>query len=154
LKKSDFPYTVKVLFSTGEELGCRGAIPGSFSADVIGAIVTDVSFAVTPDSKAEKYGKMSGGTMIGISPALDTELSSKAVFVAKKHNIAHQPEVLGGKTGTDADVISVSKTGIPTVLLSIPLKNMHTPVEMVDLHDICATGECMAALIQEGVFTK
>ena len=59
---------------------------------------------------------------------------------------------VGGKTGTDADVITVSKNGIPTALLSIPLRYMHTPVETVDTGDIVAVGELMAAMLAEGVF--
>ena len=56
---------------------------------------------------------------------------------------------MGGSTGTDADVISRENAGIPTALLSIPLRYMHTPTETVDLRDIAAVGELMAAYITE-----
>ena len=152
LKEKDCPYTVRVLFASGEELGCRGAIPGAFTSEGVAAIVTDVSFAHTPDAKPEECGTLGKGAMIGIAPTLDRKLSDAALTLAKRQAIRHQTEVVGGKTGTDADVITVSKNGIPTALLSIPLRYMHTPVETVDTGDIVAVGELMAAMLAEGVF--
>ncbi len=152
LKEKDCPYTVRVLFASGEELGCRGAIPGAFTSDAMAAIVTDVSFAHTPDAKPEECGVLGKGAMIGMAPTLDHKLSSATLALAKQQGIAHQTEVIGGKTGTDADAITVSKGGIPTVLLSVPLRYMHTPVETVDIHDIAAVGSLMAALLTEEVF--
>ena len=58
-----------------------------------------------------------------------------------------QAEVMGGVTGTDADRISIALRGVPTALLSIPQRYMHTPVEVVDLADVAATGDLMAAYI-------
>lgn len=152
LKNKDLPYTLKILFSIGEELGCRGAVSGAFLQNATGAIVTDVSFAHTPDSKAENCGKLGKGVMIGISPTLDQNLSLKAIEIAQKQQILYQTEVMGGKTGTDADVISVSRSGVKTMLLSIPLKYMHTPIELIDMKDICTVGELMAALLEKEVF--
>ena len=56
---------------------------------------------------------------------------------------------MGSSTGTDADMISKENSGIPTGLLSIPLRYMHTPVEAVDLRDIAQVGALMAAYITE-----
>lgn len=154
LKESGCPYTIRVLFASGEELGCRGAIPGAFASQAQAAVVTDVSFAYTPDAKPEECGTLGGGAMIGIAPPLDRTLSDAALSIAKQRGIAYQPEVVGGKTGTDADVIGIAKNGIPTVLLSVPLRYMHTPVEMVEVEDVCAVGKLMAALLSEEVFTK
>ena len=56
---------------------------------------------------------------------------------------------MGSSTGTDADMISKENAGIPTGLLSIPLRYMHTPVETVDLRDIAQVGALMAAYITE-----
>lgn len=150
LKDKRLPFSVKVLFANGEELGCRGAVSGAFSVDAAVALVTDVSFAHTPDAKKEECGEMGKGMMLGVAPALSSTLTDSVKRIAKTRSIPYQLEVLGGKTGTDADVISISKCGIPTVLLSIPLRYMHTPVETVDCSDIAAVGACMAAFIEEG----
>ncbi len=152
LKEKGCPYTVRVLFASGEELGCRGATPGAFTSDAMAAVVTDVSFAHTPDAKPEECGTLGGGAMVGLAPTLDHTLSAATIKVASHQNIPHQTEVVGGKTGTDADVITVSKCGIPTVLLSVPLRYMHTPVEMIDIEDVAAVGRLMAALLTEEVF--
>ncbi len=154
LKNRTLPYTVKVLFACGEELGCRGATPGAFAVSADAAIVTDVSFAHTPDAKRTECGEMGKGAMLGIAPTLSHELTVSVQEIAKKRNIMCQPEVVGGKTGTDADAIGIVRNGIPAVLLSIPLRYMHTPVEMVDIRDIAAVGECMAAFIEEGALQK
>ena len=122
--------------SEQEELGTRGAKTAAFSINCDEAIAIDVSFADAPDVPATKCGKLSLGAMIGISPILNRKITDKLKSVAKAKEIPHQFEVMGGTTGTDADVISVARDGIPCGLLSIPLRNMHTPAEIVDTADI------------------
>ncbi len=150
LKGKALPYTLKILFACGEELGCRGAVTGAFSADADAALITDVSFAHTHDSKKENCGEIGKGAMLGIAPTLSYTLTENMQRIADKRGILYQLEAVGGKTGTDADVIGISRSGIPTVLLSVPLRYMHTPVETVDSRDIAAVGACMAAFIEEG----
>ena len=90
--------------------------------------------------------------MIGISPILDKNAGDKMKSVAQKNNIAYQPEVMGGgHTGTNADVISISQTGVKTSLLSIPLKYMHSPVEVVDINDVDAVSDLIVGYIKESV---
>ena len=151
LRDKALPYTVKVLFAKGEELGNRGATSGAFLVDADAALITDVSFAYTPNTPKEACGKMGEGVMIGISPILSENLTDQMLSIAKSEEIPFQLEVLGGKTGTDADVITTARCGIPSVLLSVPLKYMHTPIEVVDVRDIAAVGRCMAAFIEKGV---
>ena len=141
---------VAVAFCVQEELGCRGCVPAVRRLKPDAAIVTDVSFALTPDATPHACGKLGEGAMVGISPVLHTGMTSRLQGLAKSHNIPTQPEVMGGATGTDADQISKSLLGIPTALLSIPQRYMHTPVETVDLQDVAAVGNLMAAYIREG----
>ena len=93
---------------------------------------------------------MGKGVMIGVSPSLDRIMSDSFIKLAKESNIPYQIEVMGGRTGTDADVISVSKGGIRTGLLSIPIKYMHTPVEVVDTEDIKAVSRLIADTVLGG----
>lgn len=150
LKGKPLPYTVKVLFAVQEELGCRGAQTGSYSAKADIAIVTDVSFAHTPDSKKENCGELGKGAMLGVGPTLSYALYTQMQSIAEQMHIPYQLEVTGGKTGTDADSITITRNGVPTLLLSIPLRYMHTPVETADCGDIAAVGACMAAFIEKG----
>ena len=141
LKK--LPVKVTALLSTQEELGTRGAKIGPYGLEVDEAIAIDVSFAYTPGCDKEDCGEIGKGAMIGFSPILDKNISNGLVAAAKSANMRYQTEVMSGRTGTNADVITISESGIRCGLLSIPLKYMHTPVEVVDVTDI----ESVAALI-------
>lgn len=141
---------VAVAFCVQEELGCRGVTPAVRKLQPDAAIVTDVSFALTPDADPRKCGKLGKGVMIGISPILNTAMTDRLLELAKCKEIAYQYEVMGGSTGTDADRVTVSLMGVPTALLSIPQRYMHTPIETVDVRDIATVGDLMAAYIAEG----
>lgn len=149
LKK--LPIKVTVLFSTQEEVGTRGAKIGAYNKNVDEAIAIDVSFGYTPNCSKEECGVLSKGPMIGFSPILDKNISSKLVEVAKNHSIPYQIEVMNGRTGTNADVITISQNGIKSSLISIPLKYMHSPVEVIDINDVENTSKLLCAYIKERI---
>ncbi len=141
---------ITVLFSSQEEVGCRGAAVGPYHQNVDEAIAVDVSFGWSPLCKQSDCGEMGKGPMVGFSAVLDNAMSRKLVAVAEKNGIPYQPEVMGGgHTGTNADEISISESGIKTALLSIPEKYMHSPIEVVDTKDVENTAALMAAYIKE-----
>lgn len=146
----DIPYNVIISFAEQEELGTRGAITSAFAADCDEAIALDVSFGTAPGVPSHESGSLGGGAMIGISPILDKSITDRLISVAEHNDIPYQREVMGGKTGTDADVISISKSGIPTGLVSIPLRNMHTPEEVIDLSDINSVCDILEKYILGG----
>ncbi|MDE5995753.1 MAG: M42 family peptidase, partial [Eubacterium sp.] len=82
---------------------------------------------------------------IGISPTLDKNISDELIKTSKENKIKYQLEVMNGRTGTNADVISISESGIKCGLISIPLKYMHSPVEVVDLSDIESVSNLIVA---------
>ena len=141
---------ITVMLTTGEELGLRGARTATFSADAVQSISVDVSFADCPGIPEHKTAKLSSGAMIGISPVLDKEIYQKLKATAAKWDIPFTVEVMGGNTSTNADVISVSKSGIKTGLISIPLRNMHTPCEVVSCGDISAVCELIYRYVTDG----
>lgn len=143
------PVNVAVAICTQEELGCRGAVTAANRLSPQEALVTDVSFALTPSDNPYHCGKMGEGVMIGIAALLDVGVSDTLLDLAKKTEIPYQTEVMGRSTGTDADAISKSGYGVKTGLLSIPLRYMHTPIETVDLRDVAAVGDLMATYIRE-----
>lgn len=147
LKENNCNKKVSVLFSTMEETGASGAMAGGFNSNAAKCIAVDVSFAKTSETPKHITATLGGGTMIGIAPILDNGMSSALKEIAQQENIPYQLEIMSGSTGTDADKIAVSKSGKKTALLSIPLKNMHTPVEVVNLNDIEATAHLMAQYI-------
>jgi endoglucanase len=138
-----------VLFSVQEETGGAGAQVAAFHCHAE-AVVVDVSFAQAPGIAPEDaQGVLGGGTMIGIAPGLDHGMSQAMLRLAKAHNISHQLEIMGGRTGTNADRMQQSGPGVPCALLSIPLRNMHTAGEIVDMRDVEATARLLSAFIME-----
>lgn len=150
LQGKKLPVNVVFALTDMEELGNRGAKTTVFDVAPDEAIVLDVSFADAPDVPSNECGKLSGGAMIGMSPILDKNISKELVSLAKEHNIPYQTEVMGGKTGTNSDVISISKSGVKTGLVSIPLRNMHTDVEIVDIKDIESVCNLLERYILKG----
>ena len=144
------PITVKFAVCDAEELGTRGSKTAAFRINPDEAIAIDVSFGDGPNISEEECGKLSEGAMIGYSPALDGVISKKLTNIAKKNGIPAQSEIMGARTGTDADVISVTRQGVRTGLVSIPLRNMHTSAEVVDSRDIKAVCDLLEKYILSG----
>lgn len=136
LSKEKLPFNVAFVLSDSEELGLRGIRPATFKVNPNEAIVLDVSFGNGIGISEEECGKLGEGAMIGVSPALDKNISQKLISVAEENGIPYQIEAMGSKSGTNADMVSVSREGVRTCTVSIPLRNMHTDVEIVDLKDL------------------
>ena len=149
IAEEKLPIHTLVILSMGEELGLRGAKVAAYNAEVSTAIAVDVSFGDSPEVPANKTARLESGTMIGVSPVLNKDIYKNLERLAEKNNIPFTVEVMGGKTGTDADVISITRGGIPTGLLSIPLRNMHTPLEVVSVKDIDATARLIYEFVKE-----
>ncbi len=150
LKGKDLPCRVAVQFSTFEETGGAGAATAAFAADAQEAIAVDVSFAKTPGAPANVRAKLGGGPMIGVAAVLDRRISDRLQALAQAAQLPVQIEAMGGRTGTNAETIAVTRGGVAVGLLSIPQKNMHTGVEVVDLADVAHTGQLLAAYICAG----
>lgn len=152
LRGAELKFNLAVQFAVQEEVGGRGAKIAAYNAEPDFAIAVDVSFARTPGVEAWKAGKMGDGAMIGVAAALDRDLSDRLIALAKERDIPFQREVMGGDTGTDADDIAATRSGVRTMLISIPQKYMHTPAEVVDLKDVKAVGALIAAFAEEGAY--
>lgn len=150
LKGQSLPCNVVAAFCVQEELGLRGAKTAAYGIRPDAAIVVDVSFAHTPDADKASCGTLGGGVMLGISPILDKNMTDSLRELAEKQKLPLQYEVMGETTGTNADVVSVTADGVSTALLSIPLKFMHTPAEVVSLRDVETVSRLIAAFVAEG----
>ncbi len=142
--------TVKLLLSGQEETGGTGAVNGSFLIEADECISVDVSFADAPDMPSKKCGKLDKGPMIGFSPVLCYDISKKLEVVAKDVEIPYQLELMSDATGTNADHIALSRGGIKTGLVSIPLRNMHTGVEVISVNDVENCAKLIAEYILRG----
>lgn len=130
-----------------EETGLYGAATAAYYIKPDIAIALDVTFAPQPGIDGDEAKEMGAGPTLGIGPNFHPKLVEKIRDTAKQYEIKIQDEIVPGASGTDAWSIQVALEGIPTVLLGIPLRNMHSPVETVDLRDIERAGRLMAHFI-------
>lgn len=141
---------VYAVFSIHEEVGARGAGPAAFSIEPTLGIAIDVTpTGDTPDGEKLPV-KLGEGVAIKVKdrsmlthPAVKAHLGE----LAEKNGIKHQYEVLG-YGGTDAGPIHMTRAGVPSGGISIPIRYVHTPVEMSDLRDIEAAVSLTCALLE------
>jgi putative aminopeptidase FrvX len=131
-----------------EEIGLFGARTSAFEVRPDLAVAVDVTHATdAPGVEAKQIGEhpLGSGPAIGRGSTLSPKVFELLVETAEEAGIDHTIAASGRSTSTDADAIQISRSGIPTGLVSIPLRYMHSPVEMVDLGDVEATVELIAA---------
>lgn len=125
--------------TTQEEIGVRGATTAAYSVNPHVAIAVDVTHATDhPDSDHRKLGdvRLGGGPVVCRGPNINPWVLERIETCAKKEKIDIQYEADPRPTGTDARAIQIGREGVATGLVSIPLRYMHTPCEMVDLEDV------------------
>jgi putative aminopeptidase FrvX len=131
-----------------EEIGLFGARTAAFEVRPDIAIAVDVTHATDAPGVDEKElgsSPLGSGPVISRGSTLSPKVFELLLETAEEAGIEHSVSASGRGTSTDADVLQISRAGIPTGLVSIPLRYMHSPVEMVDLRDVEATVELLAA---------
>lgn len=150
IHENESPCNLTILFSSQEEVGECGAETASYNINPDIAVAVDVTFAMGHGDDPVKCGKLENGPMIGISPTLSREISNSLISAAGDKDIPWQSEVMNGTTGTNADRFSVSRGGVRSCTLSIPLRYMHTPSEVISVEDVESTGKLLAEWIMGG----
>ena len=112
------------------------------------AIAIDVTHGQGPGTGEFEAFKLST-VPISVGPNIHPMLAKKLKEAAKRHRVEHTTEISGGATWTDADPLQISKEGVPTVLISIPLRYMHTTVETLSLETVREAGRLMAEFIAD-----
>ena len=138
-KKNKLPFGLYVTNSVQEEVGLRGAemITENIKPDI--AIVTDVCHDTTTpmiNKKEQGLTKIGEGPVISYAPAIQNNLREKIINTALKNKIPFQRLASSRYTGTDTDAFAYSNGGVASALISLPLRYMHTTVEMVQKSDI------------------
>lgn len=137
--KIELPFGLYVVNAVQEEIGLRGAemIAHKIKPDV--AIVTDV----THDTNSPMYDKITSGDIscgkgptVCYGPAVQNNLLNMIIDIAEKNKIDFQRRASSRSTGTDTDAFAYSNEGVASALISIPLKYMHTTVEMCSYDDL------------------
>jgi putative aminopeptidase FrvX len=135
----DAQVDVVAVAAVGEEVGYFGARTAAFALEPTVAIVIDVTYATdVPGGNAKLTGKfeLGSGAAIARGPMINAHVFDLLVAAAEEEEIAHTIEVATRATMTDADQIHISRGGVPTGLISIPLRYMHSPVELGSLDDV------------------
>lgn len=148
LKKIKTEVDVYAVIAVQEEVGLRGAKTAAYSIMPDVAVAVDVCHAVTYDNSKDAYDAGSG-VIVSVGPNIHPKISKKLFDIAERYNIKTDIDAESGPTGTDAWSIQVAGAGIPTGLLSIPLKYMHTNVETLNLKDVQATSDLLTNFIKE-----
>ena len=149
LQKMNHSWDVYATATVQEEVGLRGATTAANHIQPDVAIALDVGFAQQPGVSNGNGSMMGDGPLLSMGPNFHPKMVEKLNEVAKYYDIKTQTEVIPGRSGTDAWAIQVSRGGVPTALLGIPLRNMHSPVETLDLKDIERAGRLLAHFISE-----
>ena len=137
--KKTLPFGLYITNSVQEEVGLRGAemITQTIKPDM--AIITDVTHdTTTPMINQKKQGavKNGDGPVVAFAPAVQQKLRELIIDTAETNNIPFQRSALSRATGTDTDAFAYSNGGVPSALISLPLRYMHTTVEMVNKDDV------------------
>ncbi len=138
-KNIKLPYSLYIVNSVQEEIGLRGAemIAHRIKPDV--AIITDVTHDTnTPLMTKSKLGdiKSGNGPTVTYGPAVHNKLLELIIGAATENEIPFQREAASRSTGTDTDAFAYSNAGVPSALISLPLRYMHTTVEMANKSDV------------------
>ena len=137
--KKKLPFGLYITNSVQEEIGLRGAEMIAERIKPHAAIVTDVTHDTTTpmiDAKTQGYAKIGKGPVIAYAPAVQQKLRDLIVDTAEKEKIPFQRAANSSYTGTDTDAFAYSNGGVPSALISLPLRYMHTTVEMVHRKDV------------------
>ncbi len=127
-----------------EEVGLIGAITSAFHLQPDLAVAIDVTFASGPGSSESETYPFGKGVALGWGPNIHPGLFQAFKTTAEKQELPYFLEPLPRHSGTDAFGMQVAAGGVPTMVVSIPLRYMHTPVEMVSMKDILRTGRLCA----------
>lgn len=151
-KEGRAPGDFIVAATVQEEIGTRGAITSAYGLDPDVAIAFDVTHATDyPGIDKTKYGKIvcGEGPVIARGPNINPAVFERLVAAAEAEGLPYQIEAEPGVTGTDARSIQISRGGVPTGLVSVPLRYMHTPTEVVSLDDLDATVKLLARFARD-----
>jgi putative aminopeptidase FrvX len=133
-----------------EEVGLRGATTSAFGVDPTVGIAVDVTHATDSPGMDKKVAgdiKLGAGPVIARGPNMSPIVVDRLIEAAKAEGIPYQLEAAPRGTGTDANAIQLTRAGVATGLVSIPLRYMHTAVEVLSLTDLENVSKLLAAFI-------
>jgi endoglucanase len=147
LQSKAHSWDVWAVATTQEEVTLGGAFTSAFGLQPDLAVAVDVTHAKGPGANDWLTKPLGKGPCLGYGPNIHPYLHKKFNELADRLEIPHENEVMPRMSGTDAYATQVSREGIPSMLVSIPLRYMHTPVEVVSIKDVQRAGRLLAEFI-------
>ncbi len=149
LTKVNHAWDVLAVATVQEETGLQGAITSAYGIAPDLAIALDVTFGKHPGVPDVDSFPLDEGPVIGLGPNFHPKFVERLKKVAQAHEIPYHIELCPGRSGTDAWAIQVSREGVPTALVGIPIRYMHQPVETLAAQDVERAARLMTALVTE-----
>ena len=151
LKDKEIDANIYSVSSVQEELGLRGARTSAFGVDPHVGVAVDVTFTTDhPSTEKKKIGdiKLGKGPVVSIGANINPKVLELLKKAAKNKKIDIQLEAAPRATGTDANAIQITRSGVAAGLVSIPNRYMHTPNEIISLKDLDNTAKLLAEFAQ------
>ena len=146
LGRMEHGWDVVAVATVQEEVGLYGAVASAYGVAPDMAVAVDVTFGRQAGAPQEETFPLGEGPTIGIGPNFHPQVVQRLKEAAEAHEIPYHIEPTPGRSGTDAWAIQVAREGVPTGLLSIPIRYMHQPVETVAVKDVERAARLLAAL--------
>jgi len=147
LSKRSHTWDVWAVATVQEEVTMAGALTSAYQLEPKLAVAIDVTWAQGPDTPKHKSFPLDKVITLGWGPNIHPGLYEAIKEVADQLEIANKIEPMPRHSDTDAYALQIARQGIPTAVVSIPLRYMHTPVEMISIKDIKRAGRLLAEFI-------
>ena len=148
LQTMNYLCDVYFVASSQEEVGAQGAYVAAYTIDPDLAVVLDVTHATIPASRTDTTVPLDAPA-VTYGPFIQHKLLERLKKTAKDNGVKINAEHSTRSTGTDTDVIQVARAGVPCVLIDLPLKYMHTTVELLDMNAIAECGRLLAHFLAD-----
>ena len=148
LRDRELDVDLYVLGSTQEETHSTGAIAAAYGIAPDCCVAVDVTHGDSPDASKDKTFPLGGGPVIGLGPNCTRWMARRLERKAEELGLDVQLEVMAGSSGTNGWPMQISREGIATAVLSLPLRYMHTPIETVHRDDLDHTAQLLAAFLE------
>ncbi|MEA3350655.1 MAG: M42 family peptidase [Chloroflexota bacterium] len=149
LQNRTHAWDVWAVATVQEEETMAGALTSAYQLHPELAVAIDVTFARGPGTSKHDGFPMGKGILLGWGPNIHPGLHEAFKKVADGFEIPYELEPLPRHSGTDAYALQVAREGIPTMVVSIPLRYMHTPVEVISMKDVKRAGRLLAEFVAE-----
>ncbi len=144
----ELPWNVVAVATTQEEVNSSGAVVSAFDLEPDLAVAIDVTFGKGPGSSDYRTFELGKGPTIGVGPNIHPYLVKQFKKVADSLEIPYAIETMPTSSGTDGMAFQISRSGIPNMVIGIPLRYMHTPVEVISYTDLDLTARLLTGFVK------